>query len=178
MKSTSHFNWIKGAIWAITLGLISAAVYDYFKAQIILTSIQTVIINIWMFLVNLFAVEIKLWVIFLVLFIYKLFKWFYSTHQKNKVPNLPENLKNYKDDNFKNWRWKWNWQWDLKQNKWTVINLWPYCKTCDIKLLDKSSLIQNLMKCPKCHKYFENSEIDDPKGVKSIIYDNIEKGRI
>ncbi|MDT0293971.1 hypothetical protein ACFQ3R_11320 [Mesonia ostreae] len=178
MSSTSNKKWFNGAIGTIILSLIAAIIYDYIKEQPILSTITTISNNIWRFIKNLFSVEIQLWLIISLLLLYKIIKWFYIKVQKSKIPELPENLKNYKADDFKNWKWKWDWKWDSNKAKWKIINLWPFCKKCDIELLDKSNFIQSAMKCPKCEQYFQESKIDDSKGVESMIYDNIQKGRI
>lgn len=180
MDSISDKNWIKGAIWTVILGVIAAAIYDLIKDQPIFSSIIQIARNIYFIIKNVLLLDLKLWIVIVVISIYKILKWVLSSYRKNRIPDLPKNRRSYQRDEFDNWTWKWKWKWDSNKNEWIIDNLWPYCKKCDIKLLNKSNIIDKKMKCPKCNQIFrdDNSELDDYKAVESIVYDNIEKNRV
>ena len=124
--------------------------------------------------------ELKVWWLILIVFTILITNTIIKKISISKPPILPEKIKSYVSDSFTNWNWKWNWNWDSKKNKWTIIDLWPYCKNCDIKLLNKSSMFESAMQCPKCKTRFESMHMktDDYDSVKAVIYDNVEKNRI
>lgn len=178
MSEHNKNNWLKGATGTIVLGIITSFVYDWIKDKPILSTITSIFKSIWEFLVQLMQVELKIWWIVLGLTVYLIGQKGVREYRKSITPELPENLKNYVSASFRNWNWKWGWQWDGRNKKWIVKNLWPYCKKCDIELLDKSDIINKAIECPKCRQRFTNNlDCDDPEGVRTIIYDNIKKNR-
>lgn len=179
MNETSNTNWLKGTTGTVFLGLVTSFIYDWIKEKPLLSTVRSIFKSIWDFIYQLLITELKIWWILAVFILIKTFQVLYKNYIKSKTPSLPENLENYVSDSFKNWNWKWDWKWDGKKNRWRVESLWPYCKVCDIKLLDKSTLLNELVECPKCRERFTNNrDFDDHDGVETVIYHNIENKRI
>lgn len=178
MSKISKNNWFKGS--AIIFGIISSFIYDLIKEKPILSTLSSIFETIANFLSKILQTELKVWWILVLLIAYKLMQLIIKEYHNSIIPDLPSNIKDYKKDTFTNWIWKWEWKWRPNEKKWIIENLRAYCKNCDIKLLDKSSLFDTTMQCPKCQKKFESShgKTDDFEGVKTVIYDNIEKNSI
>ena len=177
MSEIYKTKWLKGTAGTIILGLITSFVYDFIKEKPILSTIASIFKSIWDFLYQILDAELKIWWIILLVIGIKLFQKLSKEYYKSKIPSLPENLKNYVNDNFSNWLWKWEWNWHGDSKKWIITSLRPYCKKCDIELLNKSNVFDYAMECPKCRTRFESTrrETDDYDGVKAVIYDNVRK---
>lgn len=178
MSKSSSNKWITNSVGGIILlGLVTSFIYDLVKDVPFLSTISFIFKSIWSFLYQTLTYELKiLWVV-LAIGVYYITKKNYRLYKKSIIPELPRKYELYKSDSFTNWDWKWDWEWDRNNKKWIISSLWPYCRKCKIKLLDKSTIIEFAMECPKCRQRFDSRqrETDDIDGVKTIIYDNIDR---
>jgi len=179
MGESSSSKWITSIGGTILLGLATSFIYDWIKEKPILTTVSSIFTSIWKFLIQILRAELKVWWVVLALTLYLVGKKIMSDYRRSITPELPEKYKSYVRESFTNWNWKWVWKWDGNRKEWDIKNLWPYCKKCDIELLNKSDLLYHVWQCPRCCKSYEynNRETDDYDSVKAVIKNNIARNR-
>lgn len=185
MSNTKQESWLKrfwkSALFTVIIGPITAtALYDYFKEKPILSTLGFILKSIWLFILSVLNFQLRLWWIAIGLSILYLLLWVINkfNEYRQAEPKKP-GYALYTSENYNNWLWKWDWVWNAKIQNWQIHNLHPYCKRCDIELVDRSLLTRELFECPRCGKSYDghHRETDNEEAVEKIILDNVRKGK-
>jgi hypothetical protein len=148
MKNLTKINsWCKW-IFGIATSVIGSFVYDILRGKPILSTFIDITKSIWEFTIDLLSYDLKVW--WLLIIVALIILIIYLTHYFNTQDSQEPKFINYREDRFKNWRWTWNWKLNERNNKWSVVDLTPYCPKCGTTLLDNSTVFESTYECPNC----------------------------
>jgi hypothetical protein len=145
-------------------------IYDLIKSKPILSTIGSVIIAVWKFIVLFLNFQLKVWWVLLgvVLIIAVLYVIAKTIEARSSDTEKPEFL-NYTADNINEWKLEWSW----KQNsngEYALENLHPICPNCATPLVQVNPVS---LKCPRSRcNYSKYTQMHDMEHIKVIFYDN------
>jgi len=116
-----------------------------------------------------FDLTLKLWLLlligFLIWYIPFSYRKYYAHRKTKKKIEKPDYVRNYTEDFFDPIFYKWKWVYDHAHREWVSVDITPYCKKCNFKIVGNY--------CPVCNAYYlgciKNSEI-----VRALIQHQIE----
>ena len=164
------------SMWTISLGtalftFILTAIYDYLKNKPFLTTIISVFNYIVNFIVTFLNFQIKIWMLILGIIIILVVIVLIIRKEEIKP-----DFANYVEDRF--FRWKWTWKWILTGRGWEISELTAHCPKCDTMLIQHSTYYSAItFECPRCNTFIQESQIEEPYKIRSLIIDNIERKR-
>lgn len=133
----------------------------------------------------LFSVEIKMWVVILGVFSTLLFRSIYRYYKQEMalIKPLPTPKKlNFVQHKFKKWLWKWDWVWHENSQDYVIVNLRPYCPTCETYMNYHSSPVSSSATCPNCgytaNDLFHFNDFESKEGIGNLIFTKVEKDNL
>jgi len=152
---------------AIALGVAGNFVYDYIKDVPVIGYIFHVLKWAYEFVTGTLNWAVKVWaVVFFGLTVYGCYYAVLFIRKRIKPP-----FYNYRQDTFRKWLWKWDWEYT--KGKWQVANLRPYCKPCDVELVEMGDLNSSKSKCPSCERDERYQEL--PEEIIRLIRARVDK---
>lgn len=173
MKRESWWN----SGWGISIGtavfsLLLTIVYDYAKSNPILSTISSILVRIWEWLILVLNFNIKLWwLLAAILIIVLVILYLIAASKETDLPSFLE----YKEEKFANWKWSWSWSLNARSGKWNISELVAHCPKCDTHLVQDSSFYRLYFNCPRCGFTPNEYSTDDPKNVEAVKVDNIRR---
>lgn len=170
-------KWIKSP-WGISLGtavlsFLMTICYDFLKDKPVFSTLTSIFIAIWNFIISILNFELKVWwvllgitlIIFIIYILYKIDSL--KNSESNSLPFL-----RYTKDNINGWHWEWIWE-KQYDGKWGIENLHPICPKCETPLV-RSNEHGGRLVCLRCN--IESYErLPDLDHVKILLYDNVKK---
>lgn len=166
--------WNSG--WGISIGtavfsLLLTMIYDSAKSNPILSTVSSILIRIWGWLILALNFNIKLWWLLVAILIIVLVMLYLAASRDVEMPSFL----GYKEEKFTNWKWSWSWTRNTRSGKWTILGLAAHCPRCDTHLVQDASFYRLYFNCPRCGFTPNEYSIDDPKNVEAVIIDNIRR---
>lgn len=166
-------KWINNP-WTITLGgaffgVLLTALIDILKEKPILTTISQVyhwVIGLASTILNF---KLSFWIIVLI----ALGIWIIVKVRTSKPNSIKPAFWNYRSDVFRTLTWKWDYE--NYSGKWDVVNLRPHCPKCDTPLIPNGDIGYSSLDCPRCNFRSGEKNLEDPKSIKVLVIDNIQK---
>ena len=148
--------------------------YDLIKGKQIFATIVTVFQTIWRVLISVLNFQLRVWWVLLGFAV--IFFAIYVAAKIYEIRNPEATMQafmKYTSDVISGWHWSWVWE-KQYDGKYAVERLHPRCPKCDTPLICSKDYLGEIA-CPRCN-YKAGSKMPDMDMVKTIIYDNINKG--
>lgn len=171
-------NWLKSS-WTVSLGttvfsLILTMVYDYIKNKPVLSTVLTIFMKLWNFIILILNYRIKVW--WLIVGISILIAVVYAiSNFKHEI--VKPDFCNYTNGVLKSWRWSWDWHFNISKNAWNISDLTAHCPRCDTPLIDSCTYYRQKFECPRCNYHAIDSKCEEPYKIERLILDNVNRKR-
>lgn len=151
---------------AILLSMIASFLYDFWKDEPVLSTLNTIFKWVWE---NVLNANLKIWVIIIMLFFIYTIRKLISAILKKEEKTI--SFLDYTTDFIKGTQWKWKWANNMFEGP-VIVELTVICEKCQTSMERNSD--SHFARCPRCdhrQKYYQ-----DTFDIKAIILDNVERG--
>lgn len=154
-------------ILPIAVTILGTLGYDYIKNVPLLSSLESSLNWIKRLLVSCLTYNIPLYVVVVIITLMIIIFRLYISVKAGGGLSTPTFLK-YTTDRPK--QWKWAWEYVLRNGKYDIINLRPYCLKCNYVLkYNKDSWGLCQAECPNCKSVYYNTQAEDIDDVRMMI---------
>lgn len=169
--------WLKSP-WSISIGtavfsFLMTICYDLLKDKPVFSTLASIFIAIWNFLIAFLNFELKVWWVLLgIALIIFIIYILYIIEIKNSESNRPLFL-GYTKDTISGLHWEWIWEKQCDGN-WGIENLHPICPNCETPLVLSYEHGSRLV-CLRCNRE-SDERLPDLVHVEMLLIDNVKKG--
>ncbi|WP_316787109.1 hypothetical protein [Pedobacter frigiditerrae] len=173
-----HQKWYHQFItFPVVTGIVVAIVYDSIKERPLLSSLTSILISVWKYIVLILTFKVSVFWIIITLLLISFVLFIINNTKKVLDPKLQ-----YTTDVLVNWKWEWTYSGKY------IDNLTPLCPSCNtiMNYHNGQSQYDKFSECPRCNKVYATREsqrqhtdiiqFEDDKRIQMLIVDNIRKG--
>lgn len=168
-------KWIKTPLG---IGVVTASLsfmltlgYDMLRNKPVLSTIESVVVAIWQFLLSCLNFELRVWWVLVGIIILFAILWIVAKISDANSENEPKFLR-YSSDSFDDWCWEWWWEKNY-YGEYDIKGLHPVCPLCKTPLVAANDFHSGVI-CPRC-KHRPNDLHTNEQSILTLIRDNAKR---